>query len=80
VIQRHHAIVRDALQRWRGVEIDTAGDAFYATSTDRLARSGVRSTSLSGSNSGLRRLDADETANVVERRRLNVAERSWSAG
>jgi class 3 adenylate cyclase len=31
LLQRHHAIVRDALQRWRGVEIDTAGDGFYAT-------------------------------------------------
>jgi class 3 adenylate cyclase len=31
LIQRHHAIVRDALQRWRGVEADTAGDGFYAT-------------------------------------------------
>jgi class 3 adenylate cyclase len=31
VVQRHHAIVRDALKRWRGVEIDTAGDGFYAT-------------------------------------------------
>jgi class 3 adenylate cyclase len=31
LIQRHHAIVRDALQQWRGVEIDTAGDGFYAT-------------------------------------------------
>jgi class 3 adenylate cyclase/pimeloyl-ACP methyl ester carboxylesterase len=29
--QRHHAIVREALKRWRGVEIDTAGDGFYAT-------------------------------------------------
>jgi class 3 adenylate cyclase len=28
---RHHALVRDALERWRGVEIDTAGDSFYAT-------------------------------------------------
>lgn len=28
---RHHAIVRDALKRWRGVENDTAGDGFYAT-------------------------------------------------
>jgi len=26
----HHAIVREALSRWRGVEIDTAGDGFYA--------------------------------------------------
>jgi class 3 adenylate cyclase len=31
LIQRHHAIVRDALQRWRGIEADTAGDGFYAT-------------------------------------------------
>jgi class 3 adenylate cyclase len=31
LLQRHHAIVRDALQRWRGMEIDTAGDGFYAT-------------------------------------------------
>ena len=31
LVQRHHAIVRDALKRWRGVEIDTAGDGFYAT-------------------------------------------------
>ena len=31
LIQRHHAIVREALQRWRGVENDTAGDGFYAT-------------------------------------------------
>jgi class 3 adenylate cyclase len=31
LIQRHHSIVREALQRWRGVEVDTAGDGFYAT-------------------------------------------------
>jgi hypothetical protein len=31
LIQRHHAIVREALERWRGVEIDTAGDGSYAT-------------------------------------------------
>ena len=31
VIERHHAIVRDALARWHGVERDTAGDGFYAT-------------------------------------------------
>jgi pimeloyl-ACP methyl ester carboxylesterase len=31
LIQRHHAIVREAIQRWRGVENDTAGDGFYAT-------------------------------------------------
>jgi hypothetical protein len=33
LIQHHHAIVRDALQRWRGVEVDTAGDGFYGRST-----------------------------------------------
>jgi class 3 adenylate cyclase len=31
LVERHHAVVRDALGRWRGVEIDTAGDGFYAT-------------------------------------------------
>ncbi len=30
-VERHHAVVRDALGRWRGVENDTAGDGFYAT-------------------------------------------------
>jgi class 3 adenylate cyclase len=29
--ERHHAVVREALGRWRGVENDTAGDGFYAT-------------------------------------------------
>jgi class 3 adenylate cyclase len=31
LIEEHHAIVRDALTRWRGTETDTAGDGFYAT-------------------------------------------------
>jgi class 3 adenylate cyclase len=31
LVQRHHQIVRSALQRWRGVERDTAGDGFFAT-------------------------------------------------
>jgi class 3 adenylate cyclase len=31
LVERHHAIVREALERWRGVENDTAGDGFYAT-------------------------------------------------
>ena len=31
LIEEHHAIVRDALGRWRGVESSTAGDGFYAT-------------------------------------------------
>jgi class 3 adenylate cyclase/pimeloyl-ACP methyl ester carboxylesterase len=31
LVQRHHVEVRAALQRWRGVELDTAGDGFYAS-------------------------------------------------
>jgi class 3 adenylate cyclase/pimeloyl-ACP methyl ester carboxylesterase len=31
LIEQHHAIVRDALERWRGLESSTAGDGFYAT-------------------------------------------------
>ena len=27
----HHAVVRESLGRWRGIENDTAGDGFYAT-------------------------------------------------
>ena len=31
VVERHHAIVRGSLGRFRGTEIDTAGDGFFAT-------------------------------------------------
>jgi class 3 adenylate cyclase len=31
VLEEHHAIVRDALGRWRGLESATAGDGFYPT-------------------------------------------------
>ena len=31
VVERHHAIIREELQHYRGTEIDTAGDGFYAT-------------------------------------------------
>ena len=31
LIERHHVEVREALERWRGAEIDTAGDGFYAS-------------------------------------------------
>jgi class 3 adenylate cyclase len=31
LVLKHHAVVREALERWRGVENDTAGDGFYAT-------------------------------------------------
>jgi class 3 adenylate cyclase len=31
LVQQHHATVRDALRRFDGTEVDTAGDGFYAT-------------------------------------------------
>jgi len=31
LVEQHHSIVRRALDRWRGVEIDTAGDGFFAS-------------------------------------------------
>jgi class 3 adenylate cyclase len=31
VVERHHALVRSYLGRFRGVEVDTAGDGFFAT-------------------------------------------------
>ena len=31
VLEHHHALVRDALARFRGREVDTAGDSFFAT-------------------------------------------------
>ena len=31
LVERHHAVVRTALGRWRGIENDTAGDGFYVT-------------------------------------------------
>jgi class 3 adenylate cyclase len=31
LVQRHHQTVRSVLTRYRGVEIDTAGDGFFAT-------------------------------------------------
>ena len=31
LVERHHAIVRDLLARSRGIEMDTAGDGFFAT-------------------------------------------------
>jgi class 3 adenylate cyclase len=31
IVEAHHAVIRSALERWRGVEVDTAGDGFYAT-------------------------------------------------
>jgi class 3 adenylate cyclase len=31
LVERHHAVVRGAITRWRGAEGDTAGDGFYVT-------------------------------------------------
>jgi len=31
LVERHHATVRGLLKRFRGVEVDTAGDGFFAT-------------------------------------------------
>ena len=31
VVERHHAAVRSLLARYRGSEVDTAGDGFFAT-------------------------------------------------
>jgi class 3 adenylate cyclase len=31
LLERHHALVRRELARYRGTEVDTAGDAFFAT-------------------------------------------------
>lgn len=31
LLQEHHRVVRDELERHRGVEVDTAGDGFFAT-------------------------------------------------
>ena len=31
LVEHHHALVRQSLARWQGVENDTAGDGFYAT-------------------------------------------------
>ena len=31
LLERHHEVVRQELRRWRGEEVDTAGDGFFAT-------------------------------------------------
>ena len=30
LLEQHHAVVRRELERYRGVEVDTAGDGFFA--------------------------------------------------
>jgi class 3 adenylate cyclase len=31
LVRRHHGLTRESLERWRGIENDTAGDGFFAT-------------------------------------------------
>jgi class 3 adenylate cyclase len=38
LVERHHAGVREQLRRFRGIEVDTAGDGFFAT----FGRAGAR--------------------------------------
>jgi class 3 adenylate cyclase/alpha-beta hydrolase superfamily lysophospholipase len=45
VVERHHAIVREHLAAYRGIEIDTAGDGFYAT-FDGPARAAICATAI----------------------------------
>ena len=35
-LAEHHRILRDAIQKWRGTEMDTQGDAFFVTFTRAL--------------------------------------------
>jgi class 3 adenylate cyclase len=39
LVGRHHALVRRQLDQFRGRELDTAGDGFFATSTALPVRS-----------------------------------------
>jgi Adenylate and Guanylate cyclase catalytic domain len=57
ILERHHAIVRAMLSRYRGSEVDTAGDAFFATFDGpargiRCAQAMPKVSSPSGSRSG----------------------------
>ncbi len=45
LIERHHAVVREHLAAFRGVEVDTAGDGFYAT-FDGPARAAMCATAI----------------------------------
>jgi class 3 adenylate cyclase len=45
VVERHHALVREHLAAFRGSEVDTAGDGFYAT-FDGPARAATCATSI----------------------------------
>jgi class 3 adenylate cyclase len=47
LVERHHATVRSLLARYRGVEVDTAGDGFFAT-FDGPARAAKCATAIVG--------------------------------
>jgi pimeloyl-ACP methyl ester carboxylesterase len=49
LLERHHAHVRALLERYRGVEIDTVGDGFFATFDGPAARSAAPARSSSRS-------------------------------
>lgn len=53
LVERHHAIVRALLARYRGTELDTAGDGFYASFDGparavRCAQATIRATRQTG--------------------------------
>ena len=52
VVERHHKLVRGLLARYRGVEVDTAGDGFFAT-FDGPARAVRCAQAISTAASGL---------------------------
>ena len=53
LIERHDGVVRVELERWRGRELDTAGDGFLAEFDAPRARFGARERSSGAStNSG----------------------------
>jgi class 3 adenylate cyclase len=65
LVERHHAMVRDALTKWRGAENDTAGDGFYATFEGLRELYVVRSKSPSVRGSwGLRSAPASTQGNA----------------
>ena len=73
LLQRHHRLVREAIARYRGVEIDTAGDGFLAT-FDGPARAIAAARDIAA---GVRGLGLEVRAGIhtgeVERMGENVA-------
>ena len=68
LLERHHALVRRELVRFRGREIDTAGDGFFAASTAPPARSAAPARSSTAcANSASRSAPACIPANARSR-------------